>query len=513
MPEAALLWNLEGAVDSTRVERSDGDNLNFTQVANLPGAQQEYKEILPDGLYFYRIRSRDGSGFSQYSNEAQVTLVTPVVGPDSPTDLKLSAQAVGDPVTWSTEDYWDQVATQEGYAGVIPQFSLWDAYGNDYDTAHENRTAGDDATPGNPAFPILRMHASGGGGDLFWSFAGSWNGTFNYAWISTNDAEYYGNREGWHPAGGDTAQGVANYCGERMAAVLDSVQDKVGARYDWDNGIALYGVSMGGWGSWVQCMVLPERWREKIVIVDTQLAHTYSRAIGSYTYPGALNSNIFEDSLAPPSDPYWDNLDFLLKAPTDLLLQNMIFWNISGCRDNLGTLDPRVIKAMQDNRMSHIMTWDGEGRHGLPISGSPLRNIPKNWATKSKPFVAFTNSTGDWPYTDWTGVTTENMNVNGHVNLGFYWDWDNITEDASAVTIPIRYEQQTGFPETPAIPDMPVSVSVDVSLRRTQLAPNTSYAWSYDVQSGNSTTDVNGVLTATITMVNSGSFTNFVVTK
>ena len=416
-------------------------------------------------------------------------------------------------VSFTTTDVWPGVSTQEGYMGTLPSDTLWDAYGHEHDCYYCIRTDGTDATPSNPSLPKVYMHASGSGGSIDRSINASYWGDLNHAWITTNDAQYYGDTESWYPAGYDTGYGVDNYCGERIGATMDEVQRLFPDELDWDNGFVLEGQSMGGRGCWVQCMILPDRWRRKIIVVDSTICHTYPKALGTWTYSGAHSSNPFTSTIGPTTDAIWDTFDFPTLAATDTVLQNMIFYFMGNPRSNLGCFDPRVVKACQDNKIAHVFTWDGDGAHQFPQIGSPLRDFPKTRTTLNTPFMVFTNSSGDWPHSDFTNVDVDNVNENGHVNLGLDWDFDNISEDATEVRIPIRYQRQTSFPEDPGPPDMATTITVDVTPRRTRLSANTEYSWSYDTQSGTATTDTKGLLTVNLSMSDSASFEDFVVTK
>lgn len=70
-----LRWedNSEGE-DGFSIERSVGDNQNFSQIiTSIPNAQQfQDSNVVPDTTYFYRVRAFSGFSYSGYSNEEQI---------------------------------------------------------------------------------------------------------------------------------------------------------------------------------------------------------------------------------------------------------------------------------------------------------------------------------------------------------------------------------------------------------------------------------------------------------
>ena len=85
--------------------------------------------------------------------------------------------------------------------------------------------------------------------------------------------------------------------------------------------------------------------------------------------------------------------------------------------------------------------------------------------------VAFTNSTANH---QWCGVDAWGNDIpcaRGHFNLGLAWNTAQMTDTATQVVMPIRYQRTTGI--SGGVPDQPISATFDATVRRVKNLPLT----------------------------------------
>lgn|GEM_PF-1897064 len=411
-----------------------------------------------------------------------------------------------------------------GYRCDLPSDTAYDPYGIDTKGFYTWRLTYKDnilirpegASVEKPSKVVASFHASGGGPRIHW-------GSPSYdhfdkesrLMVKAQDMESYGHIESWGLSGYGTAQGVGSYAAERMCQLLDLVENRHSLIFDWGRGLTAQGQSMGGRASLQMPMIMCQRWRERLIMSDGITGHTLPRTL-PVLYP-AMGPDTGANSAN------WDKMDFQIQAPLDNIVQNIVYVHQWGWNDVLGMLNPKFLDVVRDNKISGSFTWaELTPAHGVPVVGSMLREPTTNKVSLDRPFLAFTNSTGDYPQ-DWYGKTVSTMPRSGHINQGLWWDHGNIVETASTITFPVKYVAKVAGTNDHT-PGMIGSISVDVTPRWTfsqlidkqafsNLAPNTAYSWVFGSQSGTDTTDAKGLLTMNIALVSGDPYINLVVTK
>lgn len=347
------------------------------------------------------------------------------------------------------------------YRGMmkLAKESFYDPHAINYEWAYGRRNP----LPDDPRI-VVHMHGSGGGrGSVQWAFAPSTRGDIE---VRAQDAETYNPdwRE-WWSFGADGKP----YPGRRIAAALAFVTQRYGLDVS-RRGIVLDGSSMGGAGSVIQTMILPDPWREKIAYSTGRVGIVMPRRVAQKS-PGQYASQ-------PPDNAkyaaVWDAVDFSLAAKSDPIVRGMHYRHIFSSNDQFskgpdGNTQLEFVNEVERQRIGGAFAWVQAG-HDVTELGVKLPDlsgfeVPVQDVTLDRAHPAFTLSTGNYPLTSLNRID-ENRYPRGHYNMGLLWNHAKIVDTKSELIFPIRYKRRTGLGKD--IPDQPERITVSVTPRRTQ---------------------------------------------
>ena len=328
---------------------------------------------------------------------------------------------------------------------------------------------------------VLQFHPSGGGN----SYVNSVVTAEGNVEVRTQDGEPYGCREAWvsSDCGGLP---VENWAGRRAAAALDYVAARWSGEIDPGDGLVLTGISMGGTGAWMQALLLPQPWRDRVVAAI-----------------GRRGVSLIEDvlPLAPHSGPdsaYWDASRLRLQA-YDLAARGVYMVGDFGMLDTISPWNPAAAVLLETARVPHCLIVHGGG-HANPAPDD-VQRCDVQRVRLDRPVPAFSASSGDVDCS--TGGRC-------HQNLGLGWNVDGSSDDAVHTAIPIRYLP----PYVGAyLPPMPATIGVDLTVRRAALTPGAVVSWSYAGQSGVATVDADGTVTVALVMESGSTYQNLILAK
>lgn len=341
----------------------------------------------------------------------------------------------------------------------ISKESFYDSHGINFDWAYGRRNP----LPEDPRI-VVHMHGSGGGrGSVLWAFAPSNRGDIE---VRVQDAETYNvDWREWWSFGADGKP----YPGRRIAAALEFVTQ----RYQLDvskRGIVLDGSSMGGAGSVIQTMILPDPWREKIAYSTGRVGIVMPRRVAQKS-PGQYASQ------PPDNGAYsavWDAVDFLLVSKSDPIVRNMHYRHIFSSNDQFskgpeGNTQLEFVNEVERQRIGGAFAWVQAGHDvtelGVKLPDLSSFEVPVQDVTLDRAHPAFTLSTGNYPLTS-LNRTDEKRYPRGHYNMGLLWNHANIVDTPSELVLPIRYQRRTDMGKD--IPDQPERITVSVTPRRTK---------------------------------------------
>ena len=102
--ESKLTWTDNSSnEDGFKIERK-AEGETYKEIKSLPVNSIEYHNtgLLPNTIYYYRIRAYNSYGYSDYSNEASITTPSETALPEAPTGLSAAATSCNDvTITWA----------------------------------------------------------------------------------------------------------------------------------------------------------------------------------------------------------------------------------------------------------------------------------------------------------------------------------------------------------------------------------------------------------------------------
>ena len=333
---------------------------------------------------------------------------------------------------------------------------FYGAYQRDFKWAYSHRIP----LPKAPRI-VVSMHGSGGGEGAMRVFGPSALGDIE---VRNQDAEAYSQslREWWtfgpqfRPAPG-----------RRIAATLHYLKE----RYDFNvdkYGIVLEGPSMGGAGSVVQTMILPDPWRQKIAWSSARAGIVMPRRVYA-KHPGQYRN-------FPPDAGWgswlWDRIDFAVQAAQDPVVRGIHYRHAFGTNDQFsdgpdGSTILEFVNIVEANKIGGAFSWT-QGGHSVGEAGFNLPLLSRFEATEQdvtldRAHPAITHSTGNYPFSPKDRVD-EQRYPRGHYNLGILWNHAAIVDDPNQIVFPLRYVARSGFGK--GVPDQPRDITVSVTPRR-----------------------------------------------
>lgn len=379
--------------------------------------------------------------------------------------------------------------------------------------------------PPNPRVQVL-MHGSGGGTAVVKSAYGfcesayiNGNPSKYYAelTVQNQDAEAYSQywRE-WWTSGSDKI----NYPGRRIAATLDFLKKRY-PQIDTENrGIIVNGNSMGGQGSVVQTMILPEPWRSKIA---------YSMNIVGVILPRRVNQkNPGQYGMFPPdtaeNKDFWDSFDFEIQAANDPIVRGIHYRGVFGSYDSFsagpdGSTQTEFVNLLEKNKIGGAFSWRSAGHDatepGVTIPDLRIFESPYQDITLDRAHPAITDSTGNLPLLASQRIDEVN-HPRGHYNMGIIWDHANIVDDTTKIVFPLKYVRRTAMGT--GVPDQPLNITISVTPRRPRhfvIRHGDILKWSWDGGAKSGTVFVVGdtVTVPLIPLVSGQAFKNLIISK
>lgn len=323
------------------------------------------------------------------------------------------------------------------------------------------------------------------------------------------DAEQFsGSFREWHVMGTDGVR----YPIRRVGAIIEYLNTIYPGQIDYDNqGMILWGNSMGGGGSYWQAMAMADPWRQYIAYISGGIGGPIPRT-HAFHYNG----------LWPADEGYgnngaWDSVEFRIQAQTDPIVRGIHYRHRWSTNDDAWLTGPFEFlnPVCEDQKIACSWTWMNNGHSPSEPGYKRMmeqfleQDVTNSGAvagytvTVDRAHPAFTKSTGNYPVVAPGGVydvaATQAArldvatNPRGHYNAGLYWDNDLTVDTATEIRFSIRYEAFKAI--GPGIPDQPDNITVSVTPRRPKnfvINDGEVINWSWD----------NGALTGTATVVN-----------
>ena len=291
-----------------------------------------------------------------------------------------------------------------------------------------------------------------------------------------------------------------NSTGWVLGEAVDTASIKYGSRINFNEGITMYGTSLGGTGAILQSMLMPEYWRWWITVVDATLPHTlFVKNPGGYYWKDPTIQWAWQDFDVTKADPR-------IQASTGAL--DHIYYRIKGAtNDNLGYIDLDFFTEVCDKwKIACFGTWDLGGHSA---EGEPGVNLPRDLYAGEN-FEASLKSI----LPVFTEATSNHFGERGHYNLGLSINSvEGLSDKQEQLTVPVRYRRETGLGGD--IPDQPESSTFNLTLRRIELnlAVGESITWTYGGQSGTAVVMENDEVTIEgLTLQSSDDYANLVLT-
>lgn len=344
------------------------------------------------------------------------------------------------------------------YLGLmdIDRNNWYDPHGIDFGWSYSHKNP----MPAEPRI-VVYMHGSGGGKGAMWVFGPSPKGDIE---VRAQDAETH--NADWREWWSVSADGVG-YPGRRIAAVLNFVVERHAIDVS-RRGLVLEGPSMGGAGSVVQAMILPDPWRGLIAYVSGRVGIIMPRRVAQKA-PGQYAS-------LPPDGPrnkgIWDSMDFSIQAAKDPIVQGIHYRHSFSTNDQFsegpdGNTQVEFVNLVEKNKIGGAFSWVKAG-HWMQEQGVKLPDLadfesPDQDITLDRAHPAFTRSTGNYPMRQTARVDEANF-PRGHYNMGLIWKHADIIDDTSQLVFPLRYRHRSGIGK--GIPDQARNITVSVTPRR-----------------------------------------------
>lgn len=327
-------------------------------------------------------------------------------------------------------------------------------------------------TPENPARLLVYLHPSDSGAGNFVTGASSFSFSQKHVEIHDVEESYSTNTGGWWGLSGGKAGQVENWNGRRLSASISYVLNQYGDRIDLEKGIHLKGKSLGGTGSILQSISLPD-YQGKIAIVEAYIPNMLMVKCCGKSMEGAW-------STARQDEMDWRN--------NQRKAQNIHYFTAGGTNDNLGYFDIEFFELCEVNKISCSGVWLHSG-HTVTETGvnlsSKLFMDPNQDVSLDRILPVITQFTGNYHGLE-----------RGHHNRGISWNYLGLIDTENNIEMPIKYSALTGMGKD--IPDQPSSVTFSVTPRHVKhfkVQAGETVRWVFGDQVGSSVVSADGLIT------------------
>ena len=392
----------------------------------------------------------------------------------------------------ATPDYEDSLYTWSTCDVLASADTTLSDNGNDYIASIRVPKA---LNSNNKGHLHVFLHPSEGGSGSFATSRSSNQAVYDQIEIHPVNQRYGGNGIGdWWVYSGYTNGDVQNYNGNQIAAMIDYALETYPDKIDLNKGIHLRGTSLGGAGVMHQPMVLP-RYQDKVAIVDAQIA--------LMMIPKNHEAQTTAWGTVAQSPEIYDSVD--IRTQWSKVVNVHFSWR-GGQNDNYDRFDTEFIDICELRKISCSLAWLQSG-HSITETGYTMN------------MDLFTDADMDVSLDVILPVITNNTSnyhgtLRGYHNRGLGWDYDNITETSSTVTIPLRYNAMAA--PGSGVPAQPNTATFSVTPRHTSafvLTPEATVDWVFGGQSGTATVGTDGLVTVDgLTLTSGAGYTNLVLT-